>query len=163
MELLEEYNWPGNVRELQNLVEYYVICSEENALLDKNELLELLQRNGLECDNLQVDRLFEKVENTLSDTESSGNADDEQLAFSSQTGDEWTVEDRKVIPEENKMDYLDGKRTLFELRDEFEKHLIEAALKKTGNANKAAKLLGIYPSSLYRKAQKYHLPYLEED
>ena len=163
MELLEEYNWPGNVRELQNLVEYYVICSEENALLDKNELLELLQRNGLECDNLQVDRLFEKVENTLSDTESGGNADDEQLAFSSQTGDEWTVEDRKVIPEENKMDYLDGKRTLFELRDEFEKHLIEAALKKTGNANKAAKLLGIYPSSLYRKAQKYHLPYLEED
>ena len=44
-----------------------------------------------------------------------------KLAFSSQTGDEWTVEDRKVIPEENKMDYLDGKRTLFELRDEFEK------------------------------------------
>jgi PAS domain S-box-containing protein len=30
--LFESYSWPGNVRELQNVIEYLVICSENNVL-----------------------------------------------------------------------------------------------------------------------------------
>lgn len=32
MMIFESYNWPGNVRELQNVIEYMVICSENNVL-----------------------------------------------------------------------------------------------------------------------------------
>lgn len=58
---------------------------------------------------------------------------------------EQLVPDKEELPE----------GTLFELRDQYEKKLIENALRKTKSARQAAQLLGIFPSSLYRKTQKY--------
>lgn len=51
-----------------------------------------------------------------------------------------------------------GKKTLPEMMEEFEKHLIEQAMKQTGgNKDEAAALLGISRSAIYKKAQKYDL------
>lgn len=152
IELLLEYNWPGNVRELQNLIEYYVICSEENNELNRAELAEILRRNGLERDNLQLENPFADPASFL--PEESVMEDFNNLPYQ--------ASDNVHMPKNDQSMRLTGEKTLFELRDEYEKLLIKEALEKTGNAHKAAKLLGIYPSSLYRKAQKYNLPYLDE-
>ncbi len=51
-----------------------------------------------------------------------------------------------------------GKKTLPEMIEELEKHLIERAMKQAGgNKNEAAALLGISRSAIYKKAQKYNL------
>ena len=42
MDILRHYKWPGNVRELQNVVEYYVICSDEEREMSKDTLLSIL-------------------------------------------------------------------------------------------------------------------------
>lgn len=102
---LEEYDWPGNVRELQNIIEYYVICSDEGNDMDSEKLRSILNSNR---------------KNEIG-------------------------------------------TSLFEMRDNYERHLIEEALKKTSSARKAAQMLGIYPSSLYRKCKKYNLYVAEED
>ena len=43
--IFESYSWPGNVRELQNVIEYMVICSENNVL-DIKFLAEYLGMEG---------------------------------------------------------------------------------------------------------------------
>lgn len=53
--------------------------------------------------------------------------------------------------------------TLFELRDNYEKHLIEMAMASAPSLRQAAINLGVYPSSLYRKAQKYNIPVSASD
>lgn len=51
-----------------------------------------------------------------------------------------------------------GKKTLPEMIEELEKHLIERAMKQTGgNKNEAAAMLGISRAAIYKKAQKYDL------
>ena len=93
----------GNIRELQNVIEYYVICSDEETEMRLGDLRQVLNLNG----------------------------------------------------DEN--DVLGGGKALYELRDNYEKRLIEQALMSTSNASQAAQLLGIYPSSLTRKMAKYNL------
>lgn len=41
--VLEQYDWPGNVREMQNVIEYYVICSEEGNEMSLEQLARVLQ------------------------------------------------------------------------------------------------------------------------
>lgn len=48
-----------------------------------------------------------------------------------------------------------GEMNLFQLRDAYERLLIQNAIDKCANASQAARLLGLYPSSLYRKMLKY--------
>ena len=52
---------------------------------------------------------------------------------------------------------------LFELRDNYEKELILDALRRTSSVRQAARMLGIFPSSLYRKAQKYNIQMADEE
>jgi transcriptional regulator with PAS, ATPase and Fis domain len=107
MELLERYDWPGNVREVQNVVEYYVLCSEDGNEMRIDNLRRILQID--QCD----------------------------ISF------------KQDIP-------------LFQMRDSYEKQLIESVLQKSDSAREAAKALGIYPSSLYRKIQKYNISIKDE-
>jgi len=44
MDVLKIYDWPGNVREMQNIIEYLVICSENNCL-DLNKFYEVVGKN----------------------------------------------------------------------------------------------------------------------
>ncbi len=37
MRLLSDYDWPGNVRELQNMIEYFVVCSENSTGMNPDD------------------------------------------------------------------------------------------------------------------------------
>ena len=135
MQMLADYDWPGNVRELQNIVEYYVICSEEGGELGPDFVSQILQRSS------PVPVHYSKYSAAAEDAVSTPPA----------------VVPDSVVPVE-----VTGERSLFELRDAYEKLLIEDAICKTANASQAAKLLGLYPSSLYRKMLKYGIHAKEE-
>jgi len=111
--MLRDYDWPGNVRELQNVIEYYVICSEPGHAMETEQM--------------------EKVLKT----------DRKNLNAQYMTGD-------------------DDSMTMIEKRDAYEKKLILEALENCSTVRGAAKKLGIYPSSLYRKAAKYNISIPEE-
>ena len=130
MQMLVNYDWPGNVRELQNVVEYYVICSEEGSEPGPDFVSQILQRNS---PSPEYDQLPAPVYSgtPFAPTETGGASS-------------------CPVPL-----HVTGEKTLFELRDAYEKLLIEDALAQTPNSSKAAQLLGIYPSSLYRKMLKY--------
>lgn len=125
MQMLVNYDWPGNVRELQNVVEYYVICSEEGSEPGPDFVSQILQRN-------------------------SQSPEYDQLPAPVYSGTPFATAPACPVPL-----HVTGEKTLFELRDAYEKLLIEDALARTPNSSKAAQLLGIYPSSLYRKMLKY--------
>ena len=114
--ILRSYDWPGNVREVQNVIEYYVICSDEDNEISAEQLSRVLHIN----------------------TEGYGSGGYKEP--------------------ENSLQIETKGKTLFELRDEFEKKLILDALAESKSARQAAKSLGLFPSSLYRKAQKYGIP-----
>ena len=42
MDCIERYRWPGNVRELQNIIEYFVLCTDDGGALNADELEEIL-------------------------------------------------------------------------------------------------------------------------
>ena len=117
--VLEQYDWPGNVREMQNVIEYYVICSEEGNEMSLEQLARVLQFS--QQDTPTGSRLHPAGESPAAGG------------------------------------------TLFELRDNYEKQLIQDALRQTSSARQAARMLGIFPSSLYRKAQKYNIHLAEEE
>ena len=138
MQMLVNYDWPGNVRELQNVVEYYVICSEEGSEPGPDFVSQILQRNS---PSPEYDQLPAPVY--------SGTP-----FVPADTGDASSC----PVPL-----HVTGEKTLFELRDAYEKLLIEDALAQTPNSSKAAQLLGIYPSSLYRKMLKYGIQLQDGD
>ena len=138
MQMLVNYDWPGNVRELQNVVEYYVICSEEGSEPGPDFVSQILQRNS---PSPEYDQLPAPVYSGAS-------------FVPADTGDASSC----PVPL-----HVTGEKTLFELRDAYEKLLIEDALAQTPNSSKAAQLLGIYPSSLYRKMLKYGIQLQDGD
>ncbi len=42
MHIFQRYDWPGNVRQLKNIVEYLVICSEEDYMMNIDQLKKML-------------------------------------------------------------------------------------------------------------------------
>lgn len=140
-DLLENYDWPGNVREMQNVMEYYVICCADGGEPDAQQLMSVLQIDQqisplppvLPMESVDVARQMDQAAHRT--LLSGGEVTDEEL------------------PE----------GTLFELRDSFEKQLIERTLRKTTSVREAAQILGLYPSSLYRKIQKYGITPPGED
>lgn len=44
LDLLTQYDWPGNIRELQNVIEYYVVCSQDEEGLDVDNLRKALRQ-----------------------------------------------------------------------------------------------------------------------
>ena len=102
MEVLTSYDWPGNIRQLQNIVEYFVICSDDEGDMTTEDLIGILH-----------------------------------------------AKDRPASHT--------GGGTLAEKRDSYEKQLIQEALAECGSIRKAARKLGVYPSALWRKVQKYGL------
>lgn len=57
---LELYDWPGNVREMQNIMEYYVICSDEGNEMSFDQLTRVFQigkkaESGVKAPHEEVD------------------------------------------------------------------------------------------------------------
>lgn len=167
-EMLEAYDWPGNVREIQNVMEYYVICSVAGEEMKASDLRKILQPDALhECENIpgnmenskldemsdesECAMLEESVAKVLESTEPMlatiiPNENDERLEINEDHFEDQLYDDESECA---------FGETLFEKRDNYEKKLIIEALNSSNSARQAAKKLGIYPSSLYRKAQKY--------
>lgn len=124
---LELYDWPGNVREMQNIMEYYVICSDE----------------GNEMSFDQLTRVF-------------------QIGKKAESGVKATHEEVDASLRGGHMPIDASQAPLFELRDNYEKFLIMDALRRTNSVRQAAKMMRIFPSSLYRKCQKYGI-YLNDE
>lgn len=103
--LIEQYQWPGNVRELQNVMEYFVVCSQHDDVADIEHIRKVI--------NVDVDST--------------------------------------------------NNETLIEKRDNYERSLIVDALGRTSGLRKAANLLGVCPSTLYRKAKKYNITISDEE
>jgi len=69
----ESYDWPGNVRELQNVIEYIVICSEDEYFNEDKlaEILDLPSPEVIRPVNLhQAVEIYERqlIENALKHT-----------------------------------------------------------------------------------------------
>lgn len=124
---LELYDWPGNVREMQNIMEYYVICSDE----------------GNEMSFDQLTRVF-------------------QIGKKAESGVKAPHEEVDASLRGGHMPIDASQAPLFELRDNYEKFLIMDALRRTNSVRQAAKMMRIFPSSLYRKCQKYGI-YLNDE
>lgn len=69
MNILKRYKWPGNVRELQNVVEYYVICSDEEEEMSISALQSILRQPDqiLDIENSEKDfyQIREEFERNL--------------------------------------------------------------------------------------------------
>ncbi|WIF95066.1 sigma-54 interaction domain-containing protein [Caminicella sporogenes] len=64
----------------------------------------------------------------------------------------------KRLRQNKKISYLDTKKTLKDIIEEIEKNVIRECLEKTnGNKNKAAKILGLSRTGLYKKLERYNI------
>lgn len=46
MTIMERYDWPGNIRQLRNVIEYLVVCADDDYLSNINPLLRILDVEG---------------------------------------------------------------------------------------------------------------------
>lgn len=51
MMVLQRYNWPGNIRQLRNVIEYLVVCSDDEYLTSIKPLLKILGVEGFSAEN----------------------------------------------------------------------------------------------------------------
>lgn len=139
LKLLEEYEWPGNVRELANVVERSFHLSQDSEQIRPDHLPEQVR-----CHN------------------TSGGIGDGQRAGWTETAQDIGIR----LPQgarrpnglgRNRLPYpldLSGERV--PKLEEVEEEIIKQALEKSWfNLSKAARLLGIGRSTLYRKLKKY--------
>ncbi|SMF54588.1 DNA-binding transcriptional response regulator, NtrC family, contains REC, AAA-type ATPase, and a Fis-type DNA-binding domains [Alteromonadaceae bacterium Bs31] len=130
--LIANYAWPGNVRQLQNSVHSMVVMSA-GPLITKDDLSSALQLSPADLSELAVAR-------------SGGAASSEDSAMDS-------VTDSSALPATAVLH--DTIRPLVDIEREY----IELAIQHCqGNVVRAASLLQVSPSTLYRKIQSWQAP-----
>lgn len=143
--MLQAYDWPGNVRQLQNVIRQVVVLNSSDVVevsMLPAQLTSNLSRTSL-VQPLIERQLAAEVGVCLTDgtkLDSSVKPDNDDFpAFEAGTVVSTTVENKEVIPL-----WLSEKKT------------IEAAIKQCdGNVPKAAALLDISASTIYRKRQHW--------
>jgi len=139
LRLLEEYEWPGNVRELANVVERSFHLSQDSEQIHPDHLPEQVY--------------FHSTGGGIADTEKAGWAEvapdigmklPEGTRRPNGLGPHWLLDPLSLSAE--RVPKL----------EEVEEEIIRQALKESWfNLSKAARLLGIGRSTLYRKLKKY--------
>ncbi|WP_078379910.1 sigma 54-interacting transcriptional regulator [Sutcliffiella halmapala] len=138
MEKFIQYDWPGNVREMANILESLVVLTDQNQIL--------LQDLPPHLTSYLMPNEYTKP------TKTSSLASQPTLS----TVRELTQQSYS-LPQGNiaTSDLLVNQK---EANDELERELILSILQKVaGNKSKAAKILGIHRTTLYKKMAKYHL------
>lgn len=129
VQALQMHRWPGNVRELQNLMRRSAVMCE-GPVLGMEILPEFIAPNEIEqvkAQPLQINP-----------------ANLEAAAMQA-------IESANQMAALNTMDWMEG-RTL----DQIEQMVVEQAITKcAGSVTKAAKILDVSPSTLYRKREKW--------
>ena len=64
MMIFERYDWPGNIRQLRNVVEYLVVCADDDYLTNTEPLLRIL-----EVDNGQMAQVLPTLAETMASYE----------------------------------------------------------------------------------------------
>lgn len=139
LELLSAHDWPGNVRELQNAVERAMAYGSGEGLLDREDF----QRFG-------------------------GFMEPQYGRKTMQSASQETVkEERRTVPlfadsagpqGAAKGPGYDDARNLLDAKEDTEKKVVLATLREcAGNKSRAAQILGISRTMLYKKLEKYHI------
>lgn len=140
LDCLIKYKWPGNVRELENLIERLITLSEgkyidveELPIYIKQENLQNIERNHIKNANEEKNNeVYMERENIKKNPQ------------------EEYIRDK----EENIKNMIEDSEEILPLK-EYEKIVIEKALKKYGSFNAAAKVLGVTHKTVASKARKY--------
>ena len=168
IEYLMSYDWPGNVRELQNTIERAMALTWSERLeanhfrkyMAKYHIHQKVQINGVTFDTphthqkasiinkrkINSDNLAETVFETGDNVSDGANISDNEknTIISQNTSESVAVNDLTV--------------SLKELKDESEKKAILSALEASGhNKAKAARMLNISRTLLYKKLAKYNI------
>ncbi len=136
--LLEQYNWPGNVRELANVVERSFHLSQDSS-------------------RIRPDHLPERI--SLHNTD--GDVGAREPVGRQEGGQDIGIKAHDRVRRANGLDGrppgpLDFSGVRLPKLEEVEEEIIRQALEKSWfNLSKAARLLGIGRSTLYRKLKKY--------
>ncbi|MFD6442197.1 sigma 54-interacting transcriptional regulator, partial [Peribacillus sp. NPDC060186] len=144
MEYFIHYDWPGNVREMANLLESLVVLSDKRRIQLEDlppHLTDYLPNNKSSIKpNEKTGQISTHAINPLITTD---------LEFDQQ---ESTLHQRNSSTTSNL--FINVK----EANEERERELISNILQKVdGNKSKAAKILGIHRSTLYKKMNKHSL------
>jgi two-component system repressor protein LuxO len=126
--LIQNYDWPGNVRQLENTIHSAIVMSEGPLLTDKNIARQL---------RLSEQQLREIINKKLSPKSSA------------------VVSENYLTPTStpiNPVTSIEGVRSLAEVERAAIEHAIAAC---DDNVVKAAGLLEVSPSTLYRKVQQW--------
>lgn len=131
--ILMESPWEGNIRELRNIIERLVILSPHDKIY-KEQLDRVMTLGSI--DHLEDEHSEEKDKNTAGNEVQSDDYEHDS--------DEGIIvlRDIKNIDEGHKI---------------VEEELLKRAVKKYGNITKAAKSLGINPSTVYRKIKSGYI------
>lgn len=131
--ILMESPWEGNIRELRNIIERLVILSPHDKIY-KEQLDRVMTLGSI--DHLEDEHSEEKDKNTAGNEVQSDDYEHDS--------DEGIIvlRDVKNIDEGHKI---------------VEEELLKRAVKKYGNITKAAKSLGINPSTVYRKIKSGYI------
>ncbi|ACA85990.1 sigma-54-dependent transcriptional regulator [Shewanella woodyi] len=142
--ILQSYDWPGNVRQLQNIIRQVVVLNSSDiveASMLPPQLTSTLSRTSLVQPLIGVQSTAEDnrgLTDVVSCLSSEDGKEDTGL-YQTEASLSCSGEDDKIIPL-----WLS------------EKHTIEAAIKQCdGNVPKAAALLDISASTIYRKRQSW--------
>lgn len=133
MEKFIEYEWPGNVREMANMLESLVVLTDENQITLQN------LPTYITCHLI-----------------------DNDLKLSSETAHPTIPSINTNLYNQNQEPKSASAINLLvhqkEVNEELEYELITSTLQRVdGNKSKAAKILGIHRTTLYKKMAKYHL------
>ncbi len=140
--LLEAHSWPGNIRELENVIEYLSVCSSQNH----PELNDYMLQSILSIDTApEQETDIRTIPQGAADIHNARSASfvtkekEEDLCDTS-------PEDSIVLP-------------LGEAVGDYERKLIEAALRNSRSLRDAGAKLGINASTVSRKIKQYHIDY----
>ena len=127
-ETILNYDWPGNVRELQNLIRHIVVMAEDKPVITQKVLSEFLYVSNKPRISKEILKIFDEKESIRS-------------------------EDIEIYPWDTKTPfYTKEMAPLWKI----EKETIENVINECdGNILKAAAILEISPSTIYRKKSSW--------
>lgn len=134
IKLLQQYDWPGNVRQLENIIQRLIVIAENESLI---EIVDVRQALEGELTN-QIEE--EAVPSTYVDTTVDSYQESET--------------EKPVLPRKFEKQLLDSSADKGLLSKIENKTILEVLQSVDGNRQKAARILGISSTTLWRRLKK---------
>ncbi len=145
IKLMHEYRWPGNIRQLENLVHSLVILN------DGPEVTASMLSEGIQRSNTSMPKIEERLVDTSDKTTGMNEGDGKDIDL---TTSGIQPSSQPVVGVSNGVVQTSMEiKPLWLMEKAFIENAIEAC---AGNITKAAVLLEISPSTIYRKQQSWN-------